>query len=112
MKTRLLTTLSLAFILISLVGCSNNAEPELYGNIIGQITDKESGEPIKSASVSLSPGGMSTVTSNDGLFEYISLDPEQYTLTVQMEGYMTNRKTITVIAGETHRADIAITKQK
>jgi hypothetical protein len=40
----------------------------------------------------------------------VSLDAQQYTITVQKDGYSTNRKTVTVFAGEKTEASIPLTK--
>jgi len=100
------------FALTVFSGCNNYEDLDLYGTITGQVSDKESGEPIQSAAITLSPGGLTTVSGSDGVFEYINLEPQQYTVTVQMDGYVTNRKSVTVIAGESLRADIPLTKLK
>ncbi|MBO5819159.1 MAG: carboxypeptidase regulatory-like domain-containing protein, partial [Bacteroidales bacterium] len=47
-------------------------------------------------------------TGSDGLFEFNDLDAIQYTVSVQANGYATDRKTITVIAGELQRVNFAL----
>ena len=52
---------------------------ELPGSIYGVVADKATGEPIKSAGVELSPGGLKTITGSEGQFEFTELDPGKYT---------------------------------
>ena len=80
-----------------------------YGSIYGTVTDSKTGDLLPNVTVILSPGGITKITGNDGLFEYNDLDPEQYTITVQKKGYSTNRKTISVIVGEKVEANITMT---
>lgn len=80
-----------------------------YGSIYGTVTDSKTGDLLPNTTVILSPGGITKITGNDGLFEYNDLAPQQYTITVQKTGYSTNRKTITVIVGEKVEANITMT---
>lgn len=93
------------------MSCSSDTELDLYSTISGQVTDIQTGEPIKGASIMLKPGGMTTVSGSDGLFEFVRLTPRQYTVFVQAEGYISNRKDVTVEAGESRHVDIPLSKQ-
>lgn len=79
-----------------------------YGSLYGTVTDSESGDLLPNVTIILSPGGITKITGNDGLFEYNDLNPQQYTITVQKAGYNTNRKTVTVIVGEKVEANITM----
>ena len=72
---------------------------EVFGAISGTVVDLETGEPIAGALVTLSPGGMNIYTGDDGRFEFLDLDARQYTVTAQKTGYITTRKTVTIVAG-------------
>lgn len=72
---------------------------EEFGAISGTVVDLETGEPIESAVVTLSPGGMNIYTGDDGHFEFLDLDVRQYTVTAQKMGYIPNRKTVITIGG-------------
>ena len=76
------------------------------------MSDVETADPLPNAAVVLSPGGTSQMTGNDGRFEFTDLEIRQYTLTVQKEGYSTNRKTVNVIVGERVEANIPMSKRK
>lgn len=93
------------------MSCSNDTELDLYCTVNGQVTDAQTGEPIKAASVMLTPGGMTTVSGSDGTFEFTRLDPGQYTVFVQADGYESNRKIVNAVAGEARHADVPLSKQ-
>lgn len=44
--------------------------PETMGGIYGIVSNLETGEPVRGASVILSPGNQTTVTGYDGHFEF------------------------------------------
>lgn len=98
-------------IVIFSTSCSNEPELDLYCSINGQVTDMQTGEPIQAASITLTPGGLTTVSGSDGTFEFINLDPGQYDVIVQAYGYYVNRKSVKAVVGESHRVDIPLTKQ-
>ena len=62
-------------------------EENLPGTIYGVVTDKATGEPVKSAGVELSPVGLKTITGTEGQFEFTELVPGNYTLLVTKTGY-------------------------
>ena len=61
------------FAVLLMTACEEEL-PNTMGNIYGIVGDMETGEPIKGASVVLSPGNRTTVTGSDGHFEFISLE--------------------------------------
>ena len=87
-------------------------EKQEYGTIYGIVSDVETAETLPNAAVVLSPGGTSQMTGNDGRFEFAELEICQYTLTVQKEGYSTNRKTVNVIVGESVEANIPMSPRR
>ena len=97
-----------------LCGCvaCEPTEYENYGTIYGIVSDVETAETLPNAAVVLSPGGTSQMTGNDGRFEFTELEIRQYTITVQKDGYSTNRKTVNAIVGESVEANIPMSKRK
>lgn len=93
-----------------LAGCAKDEVP-LTGDVYGRITDAQTGEPVKSATVTLIPGGISTTTGGEGYFEFNDLEPGQYTLQISKSGYQTDAKQITIVAGQTASGDKAITPE-
>ena len=82
-------------------------EENLPGTIYGVVTDKATGEPVKSAGVELSPVGLKTITGTEGQFEFTELVPGNYTLLVTKTGYMDYASnTIEVKPGQTAQSDI------
>lgn len=94
---------------IAFAGCSKDEE-DVTGSIYGLVTDADNGEPIKSANVSLNPGGKSAVTGTDGRYEFLDLEPGQYTVQVVKSGYESNTKRITVEVGKTASGDVVLSK--
>lgn len=106
---RFLKLLIPLFLFSTLFSCKPS-EYDTFGSIYGVVSDMTTAEPVGNVTVVLSPGGTSLMTGSDGRFEYQSLEPQQYTITVQKNGYSTNRKSITVLAGEKTEANISIRK--
>ena len=93
----------------------SSCEPVTYdtfGTLTGTVVEMATGDVIAGALITLSPSGKNTYTGADGFFEFQDLDAQQYTVTVQADGYSTNRKTVTIIAGATERVNITLDKQK
>lgn len=111
MKTimnKLMLAASLAIVLLCSGSCSND-EHDFYSTLYGTVSDSRSGDPVNAASIILSPGSKTTVSGSDGHYEFTDLEVEQYTITVQKDGYATNRKTVSAVSGESVRADIPLT---
>ncbi len=101
--------LLLALCLATLFSCSQNEAPSIFCNIYGIVSDASSGEPIRNASVTLSPTNLTTVTGADGHYEFTDLDEGQYKVQCSATGYQTNSRQISVHAGGTATCDIALT---
>lgn len=104
---RLLRLAAAAALLCGCMACDPTDKQE-YGTIYGVVSDVETAETLPNAAVVLSPGGASQMTGNDGRFEFNELEIRQYTITVQKDGYSTNRKTINAIVGESVEANIPL----
>ncbi len=89
--------------------CSNNNDYEIFGSIHGCITDHTDGKPLENASIIISPSGVTKMTDATGYFKFENLDAQQYTITVQKQGYQPNRKTISAVAREDLQVDIQLT---
>ena len=94
---------------VLLYGCTKKTE-EQPGGISGVVTDKATGEPIRAANVLLNTGG-STVTGNDGFYEFTELKADGYTIQVTKTGYtdLMGHK-IKVNAGRTAKGDVQLEK--
>ena len=112
MKTKFsLLLMACAMLLCFTTSCSDGlVDYDTFCTISGTVIDLDTGDPIQQATVTISPSGMNTYTGYDGTFEFLDLDARQYTVTVQKTGYITNRKTVTTIAGGT--VNVSLTMQK
>jgi len=93
-----------------LIGCTETPGEE-FGNIHGTVTDKATGELIRSAGIQLNPVGIKAVTGNDGQYEFTDLKVGEYTLQVTKTGYkdLLNHK-ITVVAGINAQGNVQLEK--
>ena len=90
-------------------GCSK--EEETSGSIYGVVTDKATGEPIKTAGVELQPIGLKTVTGSDGTFEFANLEVGDYNLYVTKTGYLDCKSsTITIKSGQQAPGNVQMEK--
>ena len=76
------------------------------GDVYGIVSDLKSGAPVRNAEVIISPGNASTVSGSDGHFEFKSLTPGQYKISVEANGYSSNSRQVTVVAGQRISCDI------
>ena len=84
---------------------------ELPGSIYGVVTDKATGEPIKSAGVTLNPNGATTVTGSDGCFEFTGLAQGGYAVVIAKTDYKEYTSgMITVETGQTTHVDVQLEK--
>lgn len=81
--------------LILCVSCDKNVHDN-FGGIYGKVTDLNSGTPIHNASVTLSPTGQNVLTNSDGFYEFVKLESQQYTVSVQHVEYVADSRLITV----------------
>ena len=106
---KIILLLSCALLLGAHSGCAKK-EYNMFAMLYGMVSDNNTANPINGASVVLSPGGETKTTGTDGRYEFLDLDPQQYTITVQKTGYQTNRKTVTAVVGEKTEANIPLTQ--
>ncbi len=109
-KIILLLAVALSFASISLFTGCDEVEYTFYSSITGTVYDFSTGEVLEKVSVVLSPSNKTEFTNTDGAFSFVDLDPAQYTLTFQKEGYYTERKSVTAITGEKTHLEITLKK--
>lgn len=86
-------------------GCKDKEE-EQPGAVYGVVTDKETGQPIKSAGVELQPIGLRTVTGTDGQYGFTDLAAGTYKLYITRSGYADNLiDKVVVKSGQTTQFD-------
>lgn len=96
------------FMFTGLQSCSGNEDYDLWSDIRGTVTDYRDGSPIENASVVLTPSATTVMTNSAGQFEIKSIDEGQYTITVQKNGYVPNRKNFKAISGEETQVNIQL----
>ncbi|MBQ7530093.1 MAG: carboxypeptidase regulatory-like domain-containing protein [Paludibacteraceae bacterium] len=80
--------------------------------IYGTVYDATTFSPIQGAMLTLQPSGRSCYTGSDGAFNFEEdLDPLQYTITAQADGYRTDRKTVKLTPGESSEVTFALKKE-
>lgn len=99
---------AMLWIVLLSVGCTEEAE-DMFGSILGKVTDAQTGEVIQGVTVQLNPGGLSRTTGSDGTFEFTDLEAVQYQLQASKADYVTNTKSITVVVGKASTGDISLT---
>ena len=109
-RKAILAVCSLLSVLL-FVMCGEDIAPTT-GNLLGTVTDRASGEPLKDVNVTLALSGKSAKTGSDGHYEFYSVEAQQYTVSVSNENYSTDNKTILVKAGEDSRLDFAMRPSK
>ena len=90
---------------VVLTSCTED-ESSPVGDVYGIVSDLKSGAPVRNAEVIISPGNASTVSGSDGHFEFKSLTPGQYKISVEANGYSSNSRQVTVVAGQRISCDI------
>ena len=69
-------------------------EKVVLGSIYGVVTDRSTGEPIRNAEVTLSPSNKTAIIGSSGTFEFINLEPGQYSVSVEADDYQYNNKMV------------------
>ena len=85
---RLFTIIISSILLLSFAIVSCEKEDLGNGSIYGIVTDKATGEPIKSAGVELLPVGLKTITGTDGRFEFANRKAGSYQVYITKAGYV------------------------
>ena len=85
---KLFTIIISSLLLLSFAVVSCEKEDLGTATIYGLVTDKATGEPIKSAGVELLPVGLKTITGTDGRFEFANLKAGSYQVYITQAGYV------------------------
>ena len=109
MKKSLYLFISIVLLASVFHACIPNLE--YPGTIVGIVTDKATGEPIRSAAVILQPNGIATSTGNNGYYEFTNLKSGGYAVEVSHKEYKEYVSgMIAVAAGEISHVDIQLEK--
>ncbi len=116
MKKKSIFIVSLVVIsLASLVwyGCTKDSDEDLMGTIYGTVTDYATGQAIGNVNVTLRPSGETTLTGNDGTFEFNDLKANKYSLSFSKAEYadLDDDYIIELEAGKKVKRDVQMRKQ-
>ncbi len=79
------------------------------GDIIGNVSDQTTGEPVPTANVKLEPSGRSVVTGRDGNFQFSQIEGDSsYTVSITKEGYNSASRNVRVVPGQTAEVNFTI----
>ena len=78
------------------------------GRIQGIVTNANTTEPIQGVNISLSPTGLSAVTGSDGRYEFNNLEEGNYTVQGVKQGFESNTKNISIVAGNVSSGDMQL----
>ncbi|MFZ4462820.1 MAG: carboxypeptidase regulatory-like domain-containing protein [Bacteroidales bacterium] len=98
----------LSIISISLFSCKSDDPIVITGGITGIVTNKITNEPISGVNLTLSPGGLSKTSGDDGRYEFQDIEARQYDVQAQTSGYRYNVRSTIVVAGQTAKCDIIL----
>ena len=97
----------LIILLCVLTSCAKDIV-DLTGDIKGTVKDYKTGELISNCGVSLSPGGKSASTDQNGVFSFKDLESGVYTLTFSKSGYDDEIRDVTVVTGQTSSVSVLL----
>jgi outer membrane receptor protein involved in Fe transport len=80
------------------------------GAIIGRVTDKQTGDPLIGATVTLESVGQSTITGSDGQYRFVNLSSGNYLVRARYIGYKASLVSVTVSAGQEVTVDFRLEK--
>ena len=78
------------------------------GSVTGQVTDRESSQPIPTARLQVAQTGKVVPVRFDGRFQILDLAPGSYDVRVIAVGYASERQTVTVTAGQATTLNFAL----
>lgn len=102
----------IAFLCLPLLfnGCAKrivNTNVSIYGTVV----DAQTYAPIQGAILTLTPSSKTRYTGSDGTYQFEDLNKQQYTIRVQMPGYLTDSKTVNLSSGEREEVTFALKKE-
>ncbi len=114
MKNRYLHIILVSLCSIFFLSCEtdNNDLDESSGSIYGVVADFSTGEPVANANVSLRPGGETTLTGYDGMYEFLDVADGNHTIIVSKTEYtdLIDDYVISIKNGRRMRRDVQIKK--
>lgn len=97
--------------LTALIGCSKKktTAPVTPGTISGVVTDSVTGSAVAGAGITTNPTSGASTTDANGNYTIGNVPPANYAVIASKIGYCSNSRSMTVTAGNTSTANIALT---
>lgn len=114
---RITLIIGVAITFLLMAGCKKDSDSasstSSKGSIYGTITDFATGEPVRNANVQLRPGGETTLTGYDGMYEFLDVSDGDYSITVSKAEYtdLIDDYVISVRDGRRVKRDVQIQKK-
>lgn len=105
MKSKI--SLFFSIIAIVLMGCKPDPV-DTTGSLSGTIRDAIDNSPLQGASVTLSPSGRTSVTGNDGHYQFRDVEMGSYTVSVSKGDYESTSQSATVQVGQNTMLDFTL----
>ena len=102
------TTLLLLFLVV--FSCTKDDPIATKGNIYGKVTEEVTGQFISGAQVTVSGVQETTITSQNGSYQFSELPAGSYSVNVSKSGYVSDSKTLTVVPEKTTSGDFVLEK--
>ena len=105
---KLFTIITSSLLLLSFAIVSCEKEDLGTATIYGVVSDKVTGEPVKSADVELLPVGIKTRTGTDGHYEFNNLKAGNYQICINLTNYQDVQSQIELGIGQSLRRDVSM----
>lgn len=105
-------TIYLFALLATLLVACTEEERDYTGSIQGIVTESGTTTPLSGVQVSVVNQGTSTTTGSDGQFRFNNVEAGSYQLQFKKDDYVTNMKSVNVLAGEIAYCDIQLQPEK
>lgn len=88
---------------------TENVEADMKGALNGSITG-EDGETLAGAVINLSGGekDLQLVTTANGWYQFVGVEPGEYQLTITAEGYETETSEVSIDSGDTNKMNMKL----
>ena len=101
-----MATLMLASVF--LLSCKEDIPLVITGSISGTVIDAVTEQPLSGVNVYISPSGLTSLTDNNGHYEFSDITAGQYSVQFVKNGYVSDTKQITVVAEKIISGDCAL----
>jgi len=101
---------SLMLASVFLLSCKEDVPLVITGSISGTVIDAATEQPLSGVNVYISPSGLTSLTDNNGHYEFSDITAGQYSVQFVKNGYISNTKQVTVIAEKITSGDCSLSQ--